>query len=258
MRRASVSGNSRLKQSRIQRWQKSSWRPSSPSLVRCWWKRGSMRRSSSRRYIWEVREGTHCITNIFWYFSILRLELGFSGLHVSERTQMSFGHIHVYLLHDGFTRQQCHISFIHSTWLYTWKVVEKVVSRMKKPRLFSHFRTVDQSWREVGERYRNGRSQPPKRCIWGGGVSSLLTIRQAHTETSYQLPLHVLIARWADEDGVLHEADKAPEGVAFILDLSEQGGHQVRHALAVAHVWIKHCIVEQNPPAETTDVLVLL
>lgn len=99
---------------------------------------------------------------------------------------------------------------------------------------------------------------PKKVYMGGGGVSSLLTIRQAHTETSYQLPLHVLIARWADEDGVLHEADKAPEGVAFILDLSEQGGHQVRHALAVAHVWIKHCIVEQNPPAETTDVLVLL
>lgn len=81
---------------------------------------------------------------------------------------------------------------------------------------------------------------------------------KTHTETSYQLPLHVLITRWADEDGVLHEADKAPEGVAFILDLSEQGGHQVRHALAVAHVGIKHCIVEQNPPAERTDVLVLL
>lgn len=85
-----------------------------------------------------------------------------------------------------------------------------------------------------------------------------ITETKSHTETSYQLPLHVLIPWWADEDGVLHEADKAPEGVAFILDLSEQGGHQVRHALAVAHVWIKDCIVEQNPPGTrtATDILV--
>ena len=86
------------------------------------------------------------------------------------------------------------------------------------------------------------------------------THTHTHTETSYQLPLHVFITWRANEDGVLHEADEAPEGVAFILDLSEQGGHQVRHALAVAHVWIKHCIVEQNPPGErtATDILVLL
>lgn len=76
---------------------------------------------------------------------------------------------------------------------------------------------------------------------------------QRHTETSYQLPLHVFIARRANEDGVLHEADEAPEGVTFILDLSKQGGHQVRHALTVAHVWIKHGVVEQNPPGMRTE-----
>lgn len=70
------------------------------------------------------------------------------------------------------------------------------------------------------------------------------------TEAPYQLPLHVFIARRADEDGVLHEADEAPEGVAFVLDLREQGGHQVRHALAVAHVRVEHGVVEQNPPGE--------
>lgn len=85
------------------------------------------------------------------------------------------------------------------------------------------------------------------------GKSSLFTSYElnkskTHTGPPYQLPLHVLIARRANEDGVLHEANEAPEGVAFILDLSEQGCHQVRHALAVAHVWIKHCIVEQNSP----------
>lgn len=71
-----------------------------------------------------------------------------------------------------------------------------------------------------------------------------------HAEASYQLPLHIFIARRTDEDGVLHEADEAPEGVAFILDLGEQGGHQVRHALAVAHVRVKHSVVEQNAPGE--------
>lgn len=72
-----------------------------------------------------------------------------------------------------------------------------------------------------------------------------------HTQTSYQLPLHVFIPWRADEDSLLHETNEAPEGVAFILDFGEQWSHQVRHALAVAHVWIKHCIIEQNSPGAT-------
>lgn len=76
----------------------------------------------------------------------------------------------------------------------------------------------------------------------------------------HQLPLHVFIPWWADEDGVLHKANKAPEGVTFILDLRQQGGNQVRHALAIAHVWIKHCVVEQDSPGAGTimDMLILL
>lgn len=81
---------------------------------------------------------------------------------------------------------------------------------------------------------------------------------KTNTKASYQLPLHVFIARGADEDGVLHEADKAPEGVTFILDLGEQRGHQVRHTLAVAHVGIKHCIVEQNSPGARTTMNILV
>lgn len=80
-----------------------------------------------------------------------------------------------------------------------------------------------------------------------------------HVQT-HQLPLHVLVPRRANKDGVLHEAHEAPEGVAFILNLSQQGGHQVRHTLTVAHVGIKHCIVEQNAPVagERTDEDVLM
>lgn len=165
MRSASVSGNSRLKHSRIQRWQKSSWRPSSPSLSRCWWKRGSMRRSSSRRYI--------C-----------------TG---SERVQSQ--------------------------------------GKTGPTGTFFFFYTCDQSGSTKTETADSARPKP-------------------HAGASYQLSLHIFVARRADEDGVLHEADEAPEGVAFILDLSEQGGHQVRHALAVAHVRVKHSVVEQNPPGE--------
>lgn len=77
----------------------------------------------------------------------------------------------------------------------------------------------------------------------------LLFLQHSPTRPTHQLPLHVLVPRRANENGVLHEAHEAPEGVAFILDLSQQGGHQVRHALTVAHVGIKHCIVEQNAPA---------
>lgn len=89
------------------------------------------------------------------------------------------------------------------------------------------------------------------------GVKRLCRIN-SDIRTTHKLPLHVFVPRGADEDGVLHEADKAPEGVAFILDLSEQRGHQVRHALAVAHVRIKHCIVEQNPPEATTTTNILV
>lgn len=90
------------------------------------------------------------------------------------------------------------------------------------------------------------------KCISTEELLRLPSTYIPQSDTSYQLPLHVFIPRRADEDGVLHEADEAPEGVAFVLDLSEQGGHQVRHALAVAHVRIKHCIVEQNPPGSNT------
>ena len=72
-----------------------------------------------------------------------------------------------------------------------------------------------------------------------------------HTQTpirQYQLALHVLVAGRADEDGVLHQAHEAPEGATLILDLRQQGGHQVGHALAVAHVRVKHGVVQQNPP----------
>lgn len=71
----------------------------------------------------------------------------------------------------------------------------------------------------------------------------------------HQLSLHVVVPRRANKDGVLHEAHEAPEGVAFILNLCQQGGHQVRHTLTVAHVRIKHCIVEQDAPVagERTD-----
>ena len=76
-----------------------------------------------------------------------------------------------------------------------------------------------------------------------------LTHPPTHTPIrQYQLALHVLVAGRADEDGVLHQAHEAPEGVTLILDLRQQGGHQVGHALAVAHVRVKHGVVQQNPP----------
>lgn len=83
----------------------------------------------------------------------------------------------------------------------------------------------------------------------------LLLLRHYLARPTHQLPLHVFVPRRANKDGVLHEAHEAPEGVAFILNLSQQGGHQVRHTLTVAHVGIKHCIVEQNAPVvgESTD-----
>lgn len=69
----------------------------------------------------------------------------------------------------------------------------------------------------------------------------------------HQLPLHILISRRADEDGVLHETHEAPERVALVLDLGQKRSHQVRHALTVAHVWVKHGVVQQDTSGRQMD-----
>lgn len=63
------------------------------------------------------------------------------------------------------------------------------------------------------------------------------------TSVSHQLSLHIFVSRRTDEDCVLHETHEAPERVALVLDLRQQRGHQIWHALTVAHVWIQHGVV---------------
>ncbi|TNN66164.1 hypothetical protein EYF80_023642 [Liparis tanakae] len=77
-------------------------------------------------------------------------------------------------------------------------------------------------------------------------------LTQTNTRASYQLPLHVFITRGADEDGVLHEADEAPKGVAFVLDLSEQGRHQ-SPGLPLLRGGVGAVIVQQEGPHLAAD-----
>lgn len=70
--------------------------------------------------------------------------------------------------------------------------------------------------------------------------------RQLYVRDPHQLPLHILISRGTDEDGVLHETHETPECVALILDLRQKRSHQVWHALTVAHIWVKHGVVQQD------------
>lgn len=64
--------------------------------------------------------------------------------------------------------------------------------------------------------------------------------------TAHQLPLHILVSGRADEDGVLHQAHKAPECVALVLDLGQERSHQVRHSLAVAHLRVIDRVVQED------------
>lgn len=72
--------------------------------------------------------------------------------------------------------------------------------------------------------------------------------------TAHQLPLHILVSGGADEDGVLHQAYEAPECVTFILDLGQEWSHQVRHALAVAHLRVIDRVVQEDASGEQKEI----
>jgi len=59
------------------------------------------------------------------------------------------------------------------------------------------------------------------------GLDSTWRQENVSVQNSYQVSVHIIISRRADEDGFLHEANKAPKCIRLILYFSKNRSEQI-------------------------------